>query len=158
MEDIKDLAKRNKCKDLKDVKLLSSATDRRQMTIVSIFEYMIGNLDWGVSVNHNTRLIVSKKDSLKRPFVVPYDFDYSGLVNTDYAIPPEGFDIQNVTERVYRGSSRTSGEVRSADIFKKQKENIYALINSFELLTPKSKKEMMSYLDDFFTRSINQIR
>ena len=56
MEDIKDLAKRNKCKDLKDVKLSSEATDRRQMTIVSIFEYMIGNLDWGVSVNHNTGL------------------------------------------------------------------------------------------------------
>jgi len=151
MEDIKDLAKRNKCNDLKEVKLVSEATDRRQMTIVSIFEYMIGNLDWGVSVNHNTRLIMSKKDSLKRPFVVPYDFDYSGLVNTDYALPPEGFDIQNVTERIYRGAPRTRGEVNEVlDIFKQQKENIYALISNFELLTLKSKKEMMSYLDGFF--------
>ena len=151
MEDIKDLAKRNKCKDLKDVKLVSEATDRRQMTIVSIFEYMIGNLDWGVPVNHNTKLIISKNDSLNHAFVVPYDFDYSGLVNTEYAIPPEGFDIQNVQERIYRGFPRTTREVNEVlDIFKHQKENIYALINNFELLTPNSKKEMINYLDDFF--------
>ena len=36
------------------------------------------------------------------------------------------------------------------DIFKKQKENIYATINNFDLLTPASKKDLIYYLDGFF--------
>ena len=156
MEDIKDLAKRNNCIDWKKGKLNSEQTDRRQMTLVAIFEYMIGNTDWGVPVNHNTRLIISKKDSLHRPYVVPYDFDYSGFVNTDYAVPDENLGIQNVRERLYRGYPRTMEELNEVlDIFKRQKEKIYDLINNFELLTSKSKKDMITYLDDFF-RIINE--
>jgi hypothetical protein len=151
IEDLKDLAKRNNCVEFKNRKLFSETTDRRQMTIVSIFEYMIGNTDWGVAVNHNTRLIIPGLDSLKRPFVIPYDFDYSGFVNTGYGVPDEMLGIENVRQRLYRGYPRTMDELNEVlDIFKKQKEKIYALINNFELLTSKSKKEMTGYLDDFF--------
>jgi hypothetical protein len=151
MEDIKDLAKRNNCTDWKNGKLSAEETDRRQMTIVAIFEYMIGNTDWGVPVNHNTRLIISKIDSLKRPFVVPYDFDYSGFVNTDYAFPDEKLGIENVQQRLYRGFPRSMEELNDVlDIFKKQKDNIYSLINNFDLLTSVSKKDMIHYLDGFY--------
>jgi hypothetical protein len=34
---------------------------------------------------------------------VPYDFDWSGLVDAPYAGPPEGIPIQNVRQRNYRG-------------------------------------------------------
>ncbi|HUZ60376.1 MAG TPA: hypothetical protein VMU83_16510 [Hanamia sp.] len=151
MEDIKDLAKRNKCKSWKQGKMDPRDVDRRQMTIVSIFEYMIGNTDWGVSVNHNTKLILSKRDSTQRPYVVPYDFDFSGFVNTDYSTPDPMLNIASVRERVYRGFPRTIEELNEVlDIFKKQKDSIYNLINNFSLLTPKSKKDIISYLDDFY--------
>lgn len=151
IEDIKDVAKRNNCVDWENVSLFSEDTDRWQMTMVAIFQYMIGNTDWGVPVNHNTRLIVSKIDSLRRPFVVPYDFDYSGFVNTDYAVPDERLPIQSVRERFYQGFPRTMEELNPVlDIFKQQKENIYALINNFSLLTSRSKKDMIGYLDDFY--------
>ena len=157
MEDIKDLAKRNNCRDWKDRKLYSEDADRRQMTMVAIFEYMIGNTDWGVGVNHNTRYIISKTDSLARPFAVPYDFDYSGFVNTDYAIPDENFEIQSVRERVYRGFPRTIDELNEVlNIYKRQKDSIYSLINNFELLSAKSKKEIIIYLDDFYKQISNQ--
>ncbi len=150
-EDIKDMAKRNDCRNWKHRKLFAADADRKQMTIVGIFEYMIGNTDWGVAVNHNTRYIISRKDSLARPYVVPYDFDYSGFVNTTYAIPDEKLGIENVRQRLYRGLPRTMEELNEAlDIFKKQKDSIYSLIENFDLLTPKSKKEMISYLDDFY--------
>ena len=150
-EDIKDMAKRNDCRNWKHRKLYAAEADRRQMTIVGIFEYMIGNTDWGVAVNHNTRYIISRKDSLARPYVVPYDFDYSGFVNTNYAVPDEKLGIENVRQRLYRGLPRSMEELDEAlDIFKKQKDNIYSLIENFGLLTSKSKKEMISYLDDFY--------
>ena len=121
------------------------------MTLVAIFEYMIGNTDWAVSVDHNTKLIMPEKDSIARPYVVPYDFDYSGLVNTEYAVPDEKLELENVRQRLYRGFPRTLLEVNEAlDIFKEKKEKIYALINNFDLLTTSSKKEMIYYLDSFY--------
>ena len=151
IEDIKDVAKRNKCAEWKSTNLFDQDTDRDQMTLVALFEYMIGNTDWGVPVNHNTRLVFSKIDSARRPLVVPYDFDFSGFVNTDYAVPDEKLSIQSVSERLYRGFPRTLEELnRALDAFRNQKENIYALIKNFNLLTSKSKKEMTNYLDDFF--------
>jgi hypothetical protein len=155
MEDFKNLAKRNGCKEIKTIQLPTEATDRRQMTIVAIFEYMIGNTDWGVPVNHNTKLLFSRTDSTKRPYVVPYDFDYSGFVNTDYAVPDERLGIDNVTVRLYRGFPRTMEELNDVlSIFKAEKDSIYALIDNFNLLTQKSKQQITDYLDDFY-KTIN---
>ncbi len=151
MEDTKDLAKRNNCTDYKKDQIDYRQTDRQQMTLVSIFEYMIGNTDWGVSVSHNTRLLLPKNDSFPLPYVVPYDFDYSGFVNTDYAIPDPKLNISDVRERLYRGFPRTIGEINQAiDIFKNQEKNIYALINNCGLLTSRTKKDLTGYLDGFF--------
>lgn len=151
MEDVKDLAKRNNCTDFKKDKVDYHRTDRQQMTLVAIFEYMIGNTDWGVSVNHNTRLLLSKNDSFPMPYVVPYDFDYSGFVNTDYAIPDPKLGISTVRERLYRGFPRSIDELNEAiNIFKKQEKNIYSLINNCAFLTSGSKKDLMGYLDGFF--------
>jgi hypothetical protein len=39
------------------------------------------------------------KDSTARPVVVPYDFDYAGIVDAYYAVPNEGLEIENVRQR-----------------------------------------------------------
>ena len=151
LEDTKDLADRNNCVEWKNGKLHTEATDRKQMTTVALFEYMIGNTDWAVPANHNVKLIVLKNDSLSRPYVVPYDFDYSGLVNTDYAVPDDRLGIQNVQERFYMGFPRTMDELNNAlTVFKSQKSNIYTLIKNFDLITSNNKQQLCNYLDDFF--------
>ncbi len=155
IESDKALANRNDCKELKNVTSHAEYTDRKQMTIVAIFQYMIGNTDWGISVRHNTILIKPAKDSTARPIVVPYDFDYAGVVDAYYAVPNEGLEIENVRQRVYRGYSRTQEELNEAlAIFIKQKENIYSLIKNFDLLTEKNRKNIIAYLDDFY-KTIN---
>jgi len=151
LEDLKDVAFRNNCTVWKKGNLNTEQTDRRQMTTVALFEYMIGNTDWAVTVSHNTRLILSKEDTLSKPYVVPYDFDYSGLVNTYYSIPDEKLEIESVTQRVYRGFPRTMPELQQAlDTFRAQKKNIYDLINNFNYLTPRNKREMTGFLDGFY--------
>ncbi len=155
IEDIKELAKRNDCRESINGAFHSEETNRKQMTIVAVFQYMIGNTDWGVSVKHNIRLITPKNDSLARPYVIAYDFDYAGLVNTDYAVPDERLGIETVRERMYRGLPRNVVELNEVlDIFKQQKEKIYALINNFNLLTSNNKRDMTDYLDDFY-KTIN---
>ena len=109
------------------------------MTTVALFEYMIGNTDWAVTVSHNTRLMLSKDDTLSKPYVVPYDFDYSGLVNTYYSIPDEKLEIETVTQRVYRGYPEQCRNCSRHWIHSERRKNIYDLINNFGYLTPKSK-------------------
>jgi len=151
LEDAKDLAKRNDCKEWKKAKLPTESTDRRQMTIVAIFEYMIGNTDWSVSNDHNIKLIVSKNDTLSNPYVVPYDFDFSGLVSTNYSVPNEQLNIETVQQRLYRGFPRTMDEINGVlNIFRDKKADMYAAIKNFNLLAQYSKKEMTDYLDGFF--------
>jgi hypothetical protein len=71
---------------------------------LAIFEYIVRNTDWAVPIFHNIKLI-KKLDSLSSPipFVVPYDFDDAGAVNTSYAIPFEELPNKHVTERYYLG-------------------------------------------------------
>lgn len=157
LEDVKDMAKRNNCVERKRPVKHTELTDRKQMTKVALFEYMIANLDWSVPAAHNIKLIVSKKDTNTLAFPVPYDFDHSGFVNTDYALPPPQVAVQNVTERNYRGFSRDIAELEeAANEFLKQKQNIYALINDFNLISLNSRKLMIRFLDEFFSILSNQ--
>jgi hypothetical protein len=151
VEDVKDLAKRNHSKLIKNEKIPTRSTDRNQMILASVFEYMIGNTDWSVPENHNIRLIKPKGDSTAVPYMVPYDFDFSGLVNTDYAVPDERMGLKTVRDRLYRGAPVTRNELAPVlDYFNQMKAAIYATINSFNLLTDASKKEMTDYLDEFY--------
>jgi hypothetical protein len=151
VESVNAMAKRNNCKEWKGQNLNTESTDRQQMTLVAVFEYMIGNTDWAVPNNHNIRLIYSKTDSGTRPYAVPYDFDYSGLVNTDYAIPTPELGIESVRQRLYRGFPRTMDELENViKIFTERKENIYSLVNDFKPLSSRSKSDMISYLDEFY--------
>jgi hypothetical protein len=112
---------------------------------------MIGNTDWSVKAMHNIKLIESVIEVKAKPYAVPYDFDYAGLVNTDYAIPDPLLNTTNVKERVYRGFARSMEELNDVlTLFKNKKEAIYYLINSFDQLTPASKKGMINYLEEFY--------
>jgi hypothetical protein len=46
---------------------------------------------------------------------------------------------------------------QALDTFRAQKKNIYDLINNFNYLTPRSKKEMTGFLDGFY-ENINNPR
>lgn len=151
IEDIKDLAKRNNCKEFTGPITHTEKSNRKQMTLLAIFEYMIGNTDWAVPVRHNIKAIQLKGDSTAKPYCIPYDLDYAGLVNATYAVPDPLLNTETVLQRVYRGFPRTMDELSEVlDVFKKQKENIYSLINNFNPLTTRNKKNMIDYLEEFF--------
>ena len=150
IEDIAEMARRNHCKEWKG-SINTESTDRKHTTLVSIYEYLIANTDWAVPVSHNIKLLHLKKDSSSVPFIVAYDFDYAVLVNAEYAVPDEKLDIESVTQRLYRGFPRTMLELEEAfKIFNAQKDSIYSLIRNFEPLSSRNRKDMISYIDDFY--------
>lgn len=151
MEDDGDMARRNGCKKREHGQVLTEATDRQTMTMVAIFEYMIGNTDWSVPNNHNVELIFSRENPALLPHAVPYDFDYCGLVDAGYAIPNEVIGTEKVTERVYRGFPRTMEEIQATlDVFRAKKEAIIAQVRNFNLLSEKTRNGMIRYLEEFF--------
>jgi hypothetical protein len=151
IEDVDDMAKRNDCRELELKKLQAEASNRKYMTMVNLFQYMIGNTDWSVPGDHNIKLIQPKDSANARPYAVPYDFDFSGLVDAPYAIPDEQLGTTSVKERVYRGFPRSMEELQESIVnFNAKKAEIYKLITDQELLEKRSKDDMIKYLDEFY--------
>jgi len=119
---------------------------------VAIFNYMIGNGDWSVTNQHNLKVFVpTKPASQPNGIAVPYDFDYSGMVNASYAVPNESSCISSVTERYYMGLCRDEAVFNEAlKEFIDQKEKFYQVITDFDWLDKHEKKQMLNYLDSFY--------
>lgn len=151
LEDDGDMARRNQCRKKAHGQYLTESTDRETMTMVAIFEYMIGNTDWSVPNEHNVELIFSRENDFLPPYIVPYDFDFCGLVDASYAVPNEIIGTEKVTERVYRGFPRRMDEIQATlDIFRSKKENILSQVRNFSLLSERTRKGMINYLEEFF--------
>jgi len=123
------------------------------MDRTAIFNYMIGNTDWSVPGQHNCKVLSElKTDGTNLGMIVPYDFDYSGLVNASYAVPAEGLGIESVRERIYIGTCRSEEVYLNAvKEFTAKKESFYAVIREFPYLDDRSKKDMTRYLDEFYS-------
>ncbi|HNP24393.1 MAG TPA: hypothetical protein PKM63_06445 [Panacibacter sp.] len=152
LENVERMADRNKCNEYTKPTRQEN-TDRGQMTLVTLFQYMIGNTDWECNNFHNIKLITPKDEPTQKPYAVPYDFDFAGLVNAPYASPNPLAGTTQVTERWYMGYARTLEELQTTiTIFTDQKQKILDLVNNCDLLTKLNKKDMISYLNDFFDR------
>ena len=126
-------------------------TDSYHTSLTAVFQYMIGNTDWAIPVPHNFKLV---KPSVPTSSIlaIPYDFDYSGMVNTGYAIPAEELGIETVRTRVYRGFCLPSQDhyQRIFKVFLENKQAMFSLVEDFELLDKKSRPEMLEYLEEFY--------
>ena len=124
------------------------------MDRMAIFNYMIGNTDWTVPIFHNNVVVMSQANlqGLESGIAVAYDFDYSGLVNTSYAVPPDELGLNSVRDRRYLGICRSEENfINALKEFADKKEDFYKVINEFQYLNPKIKKQMISYLEGFFS-------
>ena len=160
IEDVDDMAKRNKMIEVEGVLFNTEQTNRDQMTLVTLFEYLIGNTDWSVPAYHNVKLIGSKDDKSIRPYVVAYDFDICGFVDPPYATIDEQLQdkISNVRERLNRGFPRTMEELKTTvKLFNDKKEQILNLVKNNEYLKAKEKSTAVSYIEDFY-KTINNDR
>lgn len=160
IEDVDDMAKRNKMIEVEGTQYNTEQTNRDQMTLVTLFEYLIGNTDWSVPAYHNIKLIGPADNKGTRPYAVAYDFDICGFVDPPYATIDEQLQdkISNVRERLNRGFPRTMEELKTAvRHFNDKKEQIMGLIKNNEYLKTKEKSALVDYVDDFY-KTINNDR
>jgi len=160
IEDVDDMAKRNGMIEVEGTPYNTEQTNRDQMTIVTLFEYLIGNTDWSVPAYHNIKLIGPKDNKNARPYAVAYDFDICGFVDPPYATldPKIAEQINSVKERLNRGFPRTLDELKTAvKLFNEKKEKIMGLIKNNEYLKAKEKSSLVDYVEDFY-KTINSDR
>jgi hypothetical protein len=117
-----------------------------------VFQYFIGNTDWSIAGLHNMELL-SKEDGTVIP--IPWDYDFSGAINTRYATTDPSLSIHRVRERLYRGycSPAFAEEVsKVVALFQEKKDAIYALYadDIGKLIKPQLVKETLEYFDDFY--------
>jgi hypothetical protein len=149
IEPTEQMAHRNGCEKLEVGNIHQTKTNQDKTTVMAIFQYMIGNTDWSVWAEHNTLLLI--EDTSAVPIVVPFDFDWSGLVNAPYAIPAEFLPIPTVRTRLYRGFCKPDAELQPAlDKFRQRKDEIYQRCKSVPFLSDKELKKALDYMDDFF--------
>jgi hypothetical protein len=150
IEDDKALEKRLKgdiCSDCYNYP--DSLLIRQDVKVNELFQFMIGNSDWSPIMLRNVRLLQLKKGA--GAFFVPYDFDFSGVVNAPYAIPAPDLGITNCRQRVFLGSATSREELLPAiEHFRAKKEELFRYVNSFKNLRATSRKDVIAYLQSFY--------
>ncbi len=122
-----------------------------EMDLAALFQYMVGNPDYSIAGRHNMKLLGLPGFGSEGYTPVPYDFDYTGLVNAEYAIPGENLGITSVTQRYYLGPCREDQEYQVAiDHINSHREEILELVSDFPILREKHKQEMLDYLESYF--------
>ncbi len=157
IEDIDDVAKRNDLKKLTLPEVSHKNLDSVETSYMTMFEYMVGNLDWAATGGpnkerccHNARLI-GKSETENPKYVIPYDFDSTGLVNTHYAAPPKKLRVRNIRQRLYRGFCVQNQNLpQAAELFQQKKPEIMALFEKDTNLSNSSRNRAISYLEDFY--------
>ena len=158
IEPIREVAKRNRLKVAK----LGSLVPLQQIDPVAgarfaVFEYMISNYDWsmraapkGEECCHNGRLLTDGAPGALLT-VVPYDFDFSGLVDAPYAEPPEGIPIDSVRQRNYRGYCMHLPQARAfAAQLSPRRSEFLGLFTQIPGLEPREQSKAAAFIQGFF--------
>jgi len=148
LEDEGDVARRLEGRVVELQRLLFENLDSDTLMPAMIFEYLIGNTDMSIYALHNMRIVQRPDKSLH---IIPYDFDFSGLVNAPYALPGRGFLLKNVTERLYRGPCRSQELVDPyVANFVAKKDLVRALPDQIPGFSRTSRDDARNYIDSFY--------
>ncbi len=117
---------------------------------VSMFQYMIGNEDWSIQMMRNVKAFQSNADG--KYILVPYDFDFSGLVNASYAIPNNNYGLSSVEQRYYLGMATTPNILRyTKKLFESKKDHILKIIKDLPKLSSGGEYYISQYIEAFYT-------
>ena len=122
--------------------------------LVSLFEYMICNTDWSLKMNRNVKFFELPDQRL---IPVPYDFDFSGLVNAPYARTNNDVGQKHRNQRVFMGLTDDARKLYATlALFKTKRPEFNQTILNFRYLPEQDRMELVQYLDTFY-ESINSL-
>lgn len=152
VEDEEETEARIKGKLVEEYGIMADSLHSNQAAMVSVFEYMIGNTDWDISMIRNVRMIRTE-DKIT---VLPYDFDFSGLVSAPYASPSSESGLKTVRDRFMMAPGiKPEALKRAAASIKSMRKDLYDICYS-KYLPRDTSAQMVAYLETFFERINDQ--
>jgi hypothetical protein len=149
IESVKELSARLEGQPMKPRVGSTRSLDSTSYDRMCVFQYMIGNTDWSVRAKHNIKLIYLTK--AQTVIAVPYDFDYSGAVGTEYAVPNGDYPIQTVQDRYYLGLCRSPAHYQQVfDFYLSKEKELLDYCGQAAYLAESSRKQMSKYFQRFF--------
>lgn len=158
IEDDDHVADRNGMKVVKTSDTTSDNLDRRQQNLINVFQYMIGNTEYSLfkaepdkECCHNADLMAATDSGPFTPLA--YDFDFAGLVNAPYAEPNPRYNLLSVRQRLYKGACRNNDLLPDTLRHIQDRKNVvYGIVDSLPMLSLRSKRDVIRYLDSFYDR------
>lgn len=153
IESDKEFRKRTDTEELSEYSITWEDLESEQAQITALFQYMVGNTDWKIEHKHNLKYFRNDEDT---PLVlVPYDFDFSGFVNADYAKPNPDYRQRHVRERIYMGKKNEFLDKTIRHFIDKETE-ILQTITDDPHLSASSKEDLKKFLAPFFKKIKNK--
>jgi len=145
------MAERNNALIIDNERLSMRTVDKEIMDRVAFFSYMVGQLDYSVTGLHNLKILGLKEYGPTGLIPVPYDFDFCGLVNANYANPTETLGLVSVRQRYFLGPCRDEATYQKTTRWlASYQDEMVDLIMNFEYLPEKEKLDMVEYLNSYF--------
>jgi hypothetical protein len=114
-----------------------------------LFQYMIGNIDWSTANSQNLEVIRVGTDH----YAVPYDFDWSGLVDAPYAGPSPLTERrhESVRERLYLGVCWDAIDYPAVfELFQEKRPLVFQAIREVPFLTESNVRIASDYIEEFY--------
>ncbi len=123
--------------------------DMAQVKMMTLFQYLIGNSDWQLSYEKNTKYFL-KDDKLQ---VIPYDFDFAGIVDAPYARIKLKDGTSTAKPRIYQGTAEHLKDMDATiDLFRSKRKALLNLVKSNKLIKRKTRFKMIDYLNTSFRK------
>jgi hypothetical protein len=134
--------------------LTVESLDVAHSALLAVFGYLIGNTDWalvqgpvGEPCCHNGKVLREPGGSY---LVVPYDFDTSGLIDAEYAVPFETLPIRSVRQRLYRGYCAFDAGLDAAIAAVISHRQALLAVFDDPLISERGREDAVDYLEDSF--------
>jgi hypothetical protein len=151
IEDDDDVARRMEGRAAALTGLAFKDFEQESLTLMTVFQYMIGNTDYSISSMHNVRLV---QTAANVRYPITWDFDVTGLVDPQYAVsvPRVREAIAKVRTRAYFGPCRSAAELEpTLGAFRAKRAEMLALVGSIPWLEDAVRRKAAEYLEEFFT-------
>lgn len=149
LESREDLGLRTGITELEVSTISTDVIDREEYVKMCLFQYMIANTDWSARKMHNSKLY--KKNEEGTYITIPYDFDYAGIINNEYAVTSEKLPITRVTQRYFMDKKISLEELnKGITYFLSIEKDIIALCQEVAYLSDNTKTRVDKFIHNFY--------
>ncbi|PHN05233.1 hypothetical protein [Flavilitoribacter nigricans] len=149
LEDTDEMAERLGGEECDCLNPQKEQLDLRLEGIHAMYQYMIGNEDWSIAMNRNLKMVKPLDGQHWKP--VPYDFDFSGLVNASYALPNTQMGLRSIQDRLYLGMPIADTELEYLfEYFRSKRGALVQIVEDCKFLSRNGRNEVIDYLESFY--------